>query len=68
MTYLKQHSFRDQQVYSANKIFLVTVSCLSLIVSGCSQKASVNVAGNSDSASKIVSSNQTTETFVNLLI
>ncbi|BAY08950.1 aliphatic sulfonate ABC transporter substrate-binding protein [Calothrix sp. NIES-2098] len=61
VNYLKRHSFRDRQMYSANKIFLVTVSCLSLIVSSCSQQPSVKVAGNSDSASKVVSSNQTTE-------
>ncbi|MDZ8189820.1 MAG: aliphatic sulfonate ABC transporter substrate-binding protein [Nostoc sp. ChiSLP02] len=60
MNYLKQHSLRDRQVYSGNKIFLVTVSCLSLIASGCSQKPSVNVASNSNSASQVVSNNQTT--------
>ncbi|MDZ7959229.1 MAG: aliphatic sulfonate ABC transporter substrate-binding protein [Aulosira sp. DedQUE10] len=57
---LKEHNFRYKQAYSASSFF-VAISCLSLIVTGCSQKTAVNSPVNSNSASQVVSSNQNPE-------
>ncbi|MFQ4143605.1 aliphatic sulfonate ABC transporter substrate-binding protein [Chlorogloeopsis sp. ULAP02] len=61
MNYLKQHSFRYKQVQPAKRTFLV-VACIGFVVSGCNQQTTVNGAANSsNSASKALSSNQTTQ-------
>ena len=59
VNYLKEHCFQYKQEFSASTIFAIATFFLGLLASGCSQQTAINVAANSDTSSKTLTTKTT---------